>query len=110
MATEPASGLKMSSITRRQVVFPAPLGPRSPKSSPFSMLKETSSTALTGPKDLAIWDSSTAGMGILLGIFNKLLELFTVSVESFAAIIGHAAKRERYLAAISLLYIYVTCL
>ncbi len=52
----------MSSITRKEVVLPAPFGPSSPKSSPFSTLNETSSTALTGPKALVMWEMSTAGI------------------------------------------------
>src|SRR3989304_10382584 len=35
--------------TRIVVVFPAPLGPRKPTTPPFSMLKETSRMAVTGP-------------------------------------------------------------
>src|SRR5579871_5093201 len=36
-------------MTRIDVVFPAPFGPRNPRISPFSTRKLTSSTALTGP-------------------------------------------------------------
>jgi len=34
------------------VLFPAPLGPKNPKISPFSTEKETSFTAIRSPNDL----------------------------------------------------------
>jgi hypothetical protein len=74
------------------------------------MLKETSSTALTGPKDFAIWERSTVGIKLLLGILDELLELIAIGVKRFAALPGHAAKRQWYLASIGLLYTYVTSL
>src|SRR3972149_895469 len=47
-AVPPVAGMKQARI-RIVVVFPAPLGPRKPTTPPFSMLKETSRMAVTGP-------------------------------------------------------------
>jgi ArsR family transcriptional regulator len=55
MLTDPWSGLSRPEIMERVVVFPAPLGPRNPRTSPLDILKETPSTATTGPNRLEIF-------------------------------------------------------
>src|SRR4030042_950528 len=46
-------------MARSRVVFPQPLGPRRVKKSPSPITRETSSTALSGPKHFVIPVSST---------------------------------------------------
>src|SRR5271165_1839138 len=48
-STRPAVGSRTPRIMLMVVVLPAPLGPSSPTISPRSTVKETSSTAVTGP-------------------------------------------------------------
>ena len=45
----PEVGLRMPAIIRSVVVFPAPLGPRKPKSSPRGTIRSISSTAVKSP-------------------------------------------------------------
>src|SRR6516165_4280478 len=52
MSARPAVGGKKPVRMRMIVVFPEPLGPRSPMISPFSTLKETWFTARVAPKYL----------------------------------------------------------
>ena len=51
----------MFMIIRMVVVFPAPLGPSSPKATPWGTRKERSSTAGKRPKILLTFWSSIAG-------------------------------------------------
>ena len=52
MVAEPAVGATSPSSIRRVVVFPAPLGPRSPTTRPGASCTVRSSTATTSPKRL----------------------------------------------------------
>jgi hypothetical protein len=45
----PSEGWRIPAIIRMVVVFPAPLGPRKPKSSPRDTSSVTSSTAVNEP-------------------------------------------------------------
>src|SRR5579862_8809167 len=56
--TFPEVGGKNPVITRMVVVFPAPLGPRKPSTSPFCTLKLTSETANVGPYRLLRFSTS----------------------------------------------------
>ncbi len=67
MRTVPRSGRASPTSMRIVVVFPAPLGPRNPKTSPARTSKETSETASRRPKRFVrFWAESTtsAGSGI----------------------------------------------
>jgi hypothetical protein len=60
MDTEPASGRTRPAMILKVVLFPAPLGPSSPSTSPSPTSNETSSTARAAPKRLvtpAIWSN-----------------------------------------------------
>ncbi len=60
------------------VLFPAPLGPKKPKISPFSTENETSFTAITSPKDL-VRDLVSIEYNTLIAFFNyKLLSIILV--------------------------------
>src|ERR1700680_2491956 len=49
MVMRPPVGTRMPIMMRIVVVLPAPLGPRKPKTSPFSMEKSRSRTAVNSP-------------------------------------------------------------
>ena len=49
---------------RTVVVFPAPLGPRKPKTSPRPISKETSSNATRSPKRFVRWRTDSALPGL----------------------------------------------
>src|SRR5687768_10433586 len=49
MRTRPAVGRRMPAIMRSVVVFPAPLGPRKPKSWPDGTSRSSASTAVNEP-------------------------------------------------------------
>src|SRR5262245_32607960 len=53
----PAVGCRIPAIILIVVVFPAPLGPRTPKSSPRDTSSVTSSTAVNEPERLVRWVS-----------------------------------------------------
>src|SRR5688572_20315429 len=54
--TEPSVGGIKPVIMRMLVDFPAPLGPRKPRTSPFATVNETPFTATFGPKSfLRFW-------------------------------------------------------
>src|SRR6266567_4916951 len=58
------------------VVFPAPLGPRTPRISPLRIVKSTPATAARPPKRLVIWRASRIGVpGSGLGTRDSGLEL-----------------------------------
>src|SRR6476661_6337185 len=59
----PADGLRRPARTRRRVVFPAPLGPKTARHSPARIEKVTPASALVGPKARASPDASTIGAG-----------------------------------------------
>ena len=63
-ATVALPPVRVSRVQRMEmvVVLPAPLGPRNPKSSPGSTVKEMSFTAVKGPKRLTRCSTSTAGL------------------------------------------------
>src|SRR5512139_64526 len=58
----PRSGWSKPAISRRQVVFPEPLGPSRAKNSPGAMVSETRSSATTLPKARLVSRSSMAGV------------------------------------------------
>src|SRR5262245_10609602 len=64
----PESGRKMSMMSRNNVVFPAPLGPKRPKISPRCTSNEASSTATTARKAFLTECSAMAGEGSSIGL------------------------------------------
>src|SRR5699024_3971787 len=58
--TLPPSGTRRPAMSSTVLVLPAPFGPRIPKISPWSMERETSSTAREAPYDFLSWSTSTA--------------------------------------------------
>src|SRR6185369_11101014 len=58
MTTRPLVGLMRPTSMRMVVVFPAPFGPRKPKTSPSPIWKETSSTIVRSPMIFVRWSAS----------------------------------------------------
>src|SRR3984957_429674 len=59
----PESGLDTPEIIEIRVLFPAPLSPTSPSTSPRSRDSETPRSATTGPNRLVMSETSSAGAG-----------------------------------------------
>ena len=61
MVTSPESGVMTVLSMRMRVVLPAPFGPRSPNSSPWLSVNDTSSTAVISPNDLLTFSAVRKG-------------------------------------------------
>src|SRR5690606_12922654 len=80
-STLPESGLSKPAIILSEVVFPAPLGPRNPRTSPWRAVKLRSSTAVCFPYRLVRF--STVTLILLLRVFLiQLLNRINQCVET----------------------------
>src|SRR5205823_10119826 len=76
----PDVGLSRPVMQLTNVVFPAPLGPRTPRISPLRIVRSTPATAARPPKRLVIWRASRIGVpGSGLGTRDSELELIVTA-------------------------------